>query len=203
MLTCMCHQLNATVTACEQSVVCRTIRTVSHISNHRAYRCAYTWLCYICTLFCLQSQKFCASIIIKTAGRGLRRPIHQCLLNGTPQHVACNALVHLRNDLCSMKLIQSDRISSCMWSRLRMWLDSILWEQETPDHQIYRMKGLLQIHGSSCCHVLQAVQELYDIVEGPQWEASTHGHSRVVVIGRHLKADTLHYGFQSCQHPFK
>ncbi|KAK9868209.1 hypothetical protein WJX84_007948 [Apatococcus fuscideae] len=83
--------------------------------------------------------------------------------------------------------------------RLRTWLDSILWEQESSGHRIYRMKGLLQISGSPNCQILQAVQDLYDIVEGPQWDSATHRHSRLVVIGRHLHAAELQDGFLKCQ----
>ena len=61
------------------------------------------------------------------------------------------------------------------------------------------MKGLLQICGSPSCHVLQAVQELYDIVEGPKWDVAAHDHSRVVVIGRSLNRDALQQGFECCQ----
>jgi len=41
-----------------------------------------------------------------------------------------------------------------------------------PVPDIFRVKGLLNIEGCSKKWVLQAVHELYDVVEGPEWEVS-------------------------------
>lgn len=91
--------------------------------------------------------------------------------------------------------------------RLRHWLDELLWGQDTapsdsgegplrPD--IFRVKGLLHVSGSDKKWVLQAVHELYDFVEGPDWEVGVPPRSKIVFIGRHLDGDKLQKEFDGC-----
>lgn len=83
--------------------------------------------------------------------------------------------------------------------RLKDWLDSLLWDKGRPVQDIYRMKGLLKIAGSSKAHVLQAVHELYDVVPGIAWsDLSAHQQhqSKIVLIGRNLDFTTLQAGFK-------
>jgi G3E family GTPase len=122
-------------------------------------------------------------------------------------------------------------------SRLRHWLDELLWEQEstgteyqqTNSHsyaqrngngvvdpgkldlreafveeigpiEIFRIKGLLHVHNSTSQWVLQAVHELYDIVQGREWpkgNGSTY-RSKLVFIGRRLNEDMLRKGIEAC-----
>ena len=83
--------------------------------------------------------------------------------------------------------------------RLKDWLDSLLWDKGSPTQDIYRMKGLLKVAGSSQAHVLQAVHELYDVVPGIAWSdlpAQQQHQNKVVLIGRNLDVDALQEGFE-------
>lgn len=64
---------------------------------------------------------------------------------------------------------------------------------------VFRMKGLLHVHGSSKKWVLQGVHELYDIFEGPAWPVDARDRrSKIVFIGRRLKEKDLMEGFYRC-----
>lgn len=109
--------------------------------------------------------------------------------------------------------------------RLRSWLDELLWEreraeaakilaqdgnagdgevsmenneEEVPLPDIFRVKGLLRVAGSENKWVLQAVHELYDVVEGPAWEEGAGSRSKIVFIGRHLDGQRLQEGLEAC-----
>lgn len=86
---------------------------------------------------------------------------------------------------------------SCIF-RFKEWLDVLLWESETPQEQVYRMKGILNVTGSNRRHVFQAVRDLYDIVEGPSWGEAETQESRIVVIGQNLNFKSMSDSFQSC-----
>ena len=89
-----------------------------------------------------------------------------------------------------------DLFASC---RLKDWLDSLLWDKGSPTQDIYRMKGLLKVAGSSKAHVLQAVHELYDVVPGIAWSdlpAEQQQQNKVVLIGRNLDVVALQAGFR-------
>ena len=91
--------------------------------------------------------------------------------------------------------------SSCLLAncRLKDWLDSLLWDKGTPTQDIYRMKGLLKVAGSSRAHVLQAVHELYDVVPGIAWSdlpTQQQHQNKIVLIGRNLDVDALQAAFQ-------
>eukprot|EP01024_Parvocaulis_polyphysoides_P067588 TRINITY_DN8097_c1_g1_i2.p1 TRINITY_DN8097_c1_g1~~TRINITY_DN8097_c1_g1_i2.p1 ORF type:complete len:337 (+),score=46.89 TRINITY_DN8097_c1_g1_i2:95-1012(+) len=87
-------------------------------------------------------------------------------------------------------------------NRVKSCLDNLLWEeQEADDDQdIYRMKGVLHIHNTRRKYVLQAVHDLYEIVEGQQeWQIDEPRVSRVVVIGKGLNKQKLESLFkESC-----
>ncbi|KAK9839865.1 hypothetical protein WJX81_007319 [Elliptochloris bilobata] len=74
--------------------------------------------------------------------------------------------------------------------RLRAWLDELLWERGPSTPDVLRAKGVLAVRGCDKRHILQAVQELYEIAPGPPW-ASERRESRVVFIGRRLNAAQL------------
>ena len=62
-------------------------------------------------------------------------------------------------------------------TKLRHWLDELLWEQQdttvgtntTLPPEIFRIKGLVYIQGNVHQYIVQAVHELYDIVQGKAW----------------------------------
>lgn len=87
--------------------------------------------------------------------------------------------------------------------KLRAWLDMMLWERDGERDDIYRMKGVIHVAGSSRLHVLQVVYELYDVLEGPAVaeDVGVEGGgmlNRLVVTGANLSRERLVAGFCSC-----
>lgn len=82
--------------------------------------------------------------------------------------------------------------------RLQHWLDTLLWEANAAREDVYRMKGIINVQGSERQHVLQAVHDVHDVVEGPTWPPGANRESRVVIIGRKLDEAALLGSFQSC-----
>ena len=95
--------------------------------------------------------------------------------------------------------------------RLRHWLDELLWEGPAAGAEggaahgggrrrpeILRAKGLLAVEGSAAKHVVQAVHEMYDIVEGRPWGDGEARYSKIVFIGRHLDRARLMHGLRAC-----
>ena len=96
--------------------------------------------------------------------------------------------------------------------RLRAWLDGLLWERDARVEDVYRMKGVLCVGGGGGGEggdggggdgggastasapaaaaprrfILQAVHELYDLVDAGPWPAGEPRLSRLVAIGRGL-----------------
>lgn len=81
--------------------------------------------------------------------------------------------------------------------KVRTFLDELLWEEGRSQH-VYRMKAILNVQGSTRRYVLQAVRELYDIVEGRPWNEDEARESRMVVIGRTLDPTDLEQRFRKC-----
>jgi len=94
-------------------------------------------------------------------------------------------------------------------ARLRAWLDGLLWERDAAGGaDVLRLKGVLHVDRSPRMHLLQAVYETYDVVEGPAWGESTGGGggaaaplSRLVVIGRRLRRAALQAALDACVAP--
>jgi G3E family GTPase len=82
--------------------------------------------------------------------------------------------------------------------KLQSWVDSLLWEREVVPEDVLRMKGLLNLKGSNHMHMLQAVYELYEIMEGPAWEPQQPRMSKIVVIGRFLDDQRLQNALDQC-----
>lgn len=83
-------------------------------------------------------------------------------------------------------------------TRLKHWLDTLLWERDASKEDIYRMKGVVNAQGSAVQHVLQAVHEVFDIVQGPKWPQGPTRETRIVIIGRHLHEHALTKSFATC-----
>ena len=83
---------------------------------------------------------------------------------------------------------------------LRLWLDELLWER-TAAADLFRVKGLLSVAGSDSKVVLQAVHEVYDVVEGPAWQPGERRRSKVVLIGRRLDRAALEAQLRACCPP--
>ncbi len=86
---------------------------------------------------------------------------------------------------------------SCAFCRLREWLEDVLWEGSTSFGEVYRLKGVVQVQGSQKAHIVQAVRELYDIVEGLESTTAKRVQARLVLIGRDLKRAKLRQSFES------
>ncbi|MQL88480.1 hypothetical protein Taro_021044 [Colocasia esculenta] len=79
--------------------------------------------------------------------------------------------------ICEQQQVDLNKVSS--------WLEEILWEKKT-DMDVYRCKGILNIHGTSQLHTLQAVRELYEIVPLREWRPEEKRMSKIVFIGTAL-----------------
>ena len=76
---------------------------------------------------------------------------------------------------------------------LHGWVQSLLWDspnQPFPDSSILRMKALIHLQGSKQKAIVQAVNEIYDIHLGANWE-SNQRENKVVIIGSNLNAQKL------------
>ena len=87
--------------------------------------------------------------------------------------------------------------TSFITCRLRLWLEDVLWESRAELGEVYRLKGVVEVEGSRRLHIVQAVRELYDIVEGPEKAEDDVLLARLVLIGRDLQKDKLTDSFQS------
>ena len=83
----------------------------------------------------------------------------------------------------------------CGLCRLREWLEDVLWEGGTGLGEVYRMKGVVAVQGSHRLHIVQAVRELYDIIEGPVMPEEDCPITRLVLIGKGLQVAELQSSF--------
>lgn len=70
------------------------------------------------------------------------------------------------------------------------------------DMMVYRIKGILHVHGQEQLQILQGVFDVFEVKQssfciGGEGDASK-GLSRVVVIGRNIDRDEIEEGFLSC-----
>ncbi|XP_031492773.1 uncharacterized protein LOC116259216 isoform X1 [Nymphaea colorata] len=85
-------------------------------------------------------------------------------------------------------------------NQVRLWMEDILWEKRH-EMDIYRCKGILNVHGSERLHTLQAVRDLYEIVPARRWEHGQTRSNKIVFIGRRLDEDVLRTSLKSCLLP--
>ncbi len=78
--------------------------------------------------------------------------------------------------------------------RLNKWVSQLLREQGT---DIFRMKGILNIKGSSSRYVCQGVHMLFDGRDDRPWGSEPRA-SDLVFIGRNLDREKLTRGFERC-----
>lgn len=83
--------------------------------------------------------------------------------------------------------------------KFRHWLDEFLWEDTKDEREVYRVKGLLQVNGSDTKCILQAVHEIYDILEGVKWQQDEKRGSKLVFIGRNLDHGKIANSIKECQ----
>jgi|MGYP002629709271 G3E family GTPase len=83
------------------------------------------------------------------------------------------------------------------------WIEDLLWEKrnEPGGVDILRCKGILNCDGSENDRplILQGVRDVYEITEGfVGFQMHSDGLSKVVLIGRNLRADELKSSFLNC-----
>lgn len=87
-------------------------------------------------------------------------------------------------------------------ARLERWLGTLLWDPEAGDTEVYRVKGVVSIHGKVDRFVVQGVADLFEVtpaaVIGSQWREEEARHSKMVFIGRNLCKDRLEQGVREC-----
>ena len=79
--------------------------------------------------------------------------------------------------------------------KLNEWIGDV---QQTRGPDLYRLKGILSIHGRPKRYVMQGVHMLLDGTEDRAWEPNETRVSQMVFIGKNLDREELTRGFQSC-----
>jgi G3E family GTPase len=80
-------------------------------------------------------------------------------------------------------------------ARLNEWMSGLLRDRGA---DIFRMKGVLNLNGSSRRFVFQGVHMLFDGQPDRPWGADEKRGSQLVFIGRRLDRAELEQGFRSC-----
>lgn len=93
--------------------------------------------------------------------------------------------------LCIFELKPVDLNKVCSW------LEELLWEKKS-SIDVYRCKGILNIHDSDQLHTLQAVRELYEIVPHREWHSGEKRVNKIVFIGHNLVENSLKASFGAC-----
>ncbi|XP_074382527.1 uncharacterized protein LOC141724325 isoform X2 [Apium graveolens] len=75
------------------------------------------------------------------------------------------------------------------------WLERLIEEK---GEDLYRMKGVLSVNGSSERYVFQGVHSTLDGCPGKTWEPEEKRVNKIVFIGRHLDETALRKGFKGC-----
>ncbi|XP_077223230.1 cobalamin biosynthesis CobW-like protein [Tasmannia lanceolata] len=81
--------------------------------------------------------------------------------------------------------------------KVRLWLEEILWEKKY-NMDVYRCKGILNVHKSNQLHTIQAVREIYEIVPARKWQQEENQMNKIVFIGRNLDENMLRDSFRDC-----
>ena len=80
------------------------------------------------------------------------------------------------------------------------WVQQLLWDRVMSPRagqlmEIMRIKGVVSLEGEGSRHILQGVQQLYDLTETTAWEAAEARTCRVLLVGRYLDEDVLRKTF--------
>ncbi|KAF3323373.1 hypothetical protein FCM35_KLT12104 [Carex littledalei] len=82
-------------------------------------------------------------------------------------------------------------------NKVNRWLEDLLWENRS-SMDIYRCKGVLDVHNSDQIHTIQAVREVYEVVPGREWREAEERINKLVFIGRNLDLKYLEDSFRGC-----
>jgi G3E family GTPase len=84
---------------------------------------------------------------------------------------------------------------------LKRLLDRTLYNNNQPqtdsNPQIYRMKGLIKVSGSTTLHILQSVHDIFDIQPSDYAVGSTD-INKVIFIGRNIKLEETRDSLCAC-----
>ncbi|MET1026408.1 MAG: GTP-binding protein [Dongiaceae bacterium] len=80
-------------------------------------------------------------------------------------------------------------------NRFNAWISSLL---RTSGQDLLRSKGILDVKGSPCRFVFQAVHMLAEGDDGKPWMPEEKHESKLVFIGRNLDIAKLRSGFEAC-----
>ena len=84
--------------------------------------------------------------------------------------------------------------------KFESWLQSLLWNNQIPNNpttsiNILRFKAKMNFDDGDVVNVVQAVQELYDIQEGREWEDFSKKENKLVFIGSGLDQEEIKNSF--------
>ncbi|XP_048555587.1 COBW domain-containing protein 1 isoform X2 [Triticum urartu] len=100
------------------------------------------------------------------------------------------------NSISTLCIYEQDPV--CL-AKVESWLEDLLWEKKS-NMDIYRCKGILNIHDSNQLHTLQAVREVYEVVPAREWSETQSRMNKIVFIGRDLDISILQDSFSRCKH---
>ncbi|KAI8088799.1 cobalamin synthesis protein/P47K [Halteromyces radiatus] len=81
------------------------------------------------------------------------------------------------------------------FDRLNRWIQSIL---ASMGPNIYRMKGILNVHGERDRFIFQGVHMLFDGQQDRPWKDGEERKNRLIFIGKNLNRETLLESFKKC-----
>lgn len=108
-----------------------------------------------------------------------------------PQFLSETAHEHDQS-VTSIALVESGAIDG---NKLQAWLSDLLPNQG-PD--IFRMKGILNLHGEDRRFVFQGVHMIFDGRPDRRWKANETRKNELVFIGRNLDEARLRENFRAC-----
>uniref|UniRef100_A0A7S0YEL4 CobW C-terminal domain-containing protein n=1 Tax=Polytomella parva TaxID=51329 RepID=A0A7S0YEL4_9CHLO len=113
---------------------------------------------------------------------------------------AHNCLLHEHEHDRSIRTVSLKFNNPIDLESFKKCIDDLLWDREEKQEDVHRIKGILNVRGSSKKHMIQAVYELYEVTVGGEWkpEAEESIISRVVFIGRGLDKAKLFSHFAPC-----
>lgn len=79
--------------------------------------------------------------------------------------------------------------------KLKLWLAYLLPIQ---GHAIYRIKGIFDIEGNTQKTIIQSVRQQLSVTATQNWKAGEERVSKVVIIGKDLKAEVIENRLKKC-----
>ena len=92
----------------------------------------------------------------------------------------------------SMSLVESGAVDD---AKINTWFDELMANQ---GHDIFRMKGILNIAGADHRYVFQGVHMMFDGAKERLWQPDEPRKSELVFIGRNLEQMNLAESFRAC-----